>query len=242
MVELYRPTKIGFKRVNNQMQNPWLTFNPKEDAPKFHDLDRAHAQAFNLGIGALDEYKLAEHLEPYPYFGNPLAKIYVLLANPGISKRDADTSFRTNPENVIRNLGNLRHESADSFISWVHSPANPDRENDWLIPRIRKVVQETSLERVSGGLFFINYHAYNSKSWTPIPFTFETQRYTFHLVREAMKRDSLIVMSRNMLGWFTAIPGLYEYKTRVKFQSSRSVHLSQENLGAEAYQNLLNRL
>jgi len=124
----------------------------------------------------------------------------------------------------------------------MHSPDNPEREEEWLIPRIRKVVHETSLERVSSGLFLINFHPYNSESWYPIPFTFETQRYSFYLVSEAMKRNALIIMSRNMLGWFTAIPELYEYKNRVKFKSSRSVHISKGNLGSEAYENLLKRL
>jgi hypothetical protein len=224
------------------MENPWLTFNPKGNAPKFHDLDRAHALAFNKGLEGHSEYKLAEHLEPYPYLGNPDANIFVLLANPWMSKRESDPSFQLNLENVNRNQRNLRHESADSFLSWMHSPDNPEREGEWLIPRIRKVVHETSLERVSSGLFLINYHPYNSESWYPIPFTFETQRYSFHLVSEAMKRNALIIMSRNMLGWFTAIPGLYEYKNRFKFKSSRSVHISPGNLGSEAYKDLLMRL
>lgn len=224
------------------MENPWLNFCPKENEPKFHDLDRAHAQAFNKGLEGHQEYKLAEHLEPYPYMGNPNANVFVLLANPGINKRETDPIYRTNSEYVNRNLRNLKHESADSFLSWVHSGDNPERESDWLIPRIRKVVHETSLERVSTGLFLINFHAYNSKSWYPIPYTFETQRYSFHLVSEAMERGALIVMSRNILGWFTAIPGLYDYKNRVTFVSSRSVHISQENLGSEAYENLLKRL
>lgn len=224
------------------MENPWLNFCPKENEPKFHDLDRAHAQAFNKALEGHQEYKLAEHLEPYPYMGNPNANVFVLLANPGINKRETDPIYRTNSEYVNRNLRNLKHESADSFLSWVHSADNPERESDWLIPRIRKVVHETSLERVSTGLFLINFHAYNSKSWYPIPYTFETQRYSFHLVNEAMKRGALIVMSRNILGWFTAIPGLYDYKNRVTFVSSRSVHISQENLGSEAYKNLLKRL
>lgn len=224
------------------MENPWLNFFPKGNEPKFHDLDRAHAQAFNKGLEDYQEYKLAEHLEPYPYMGNPNANVFVLLANPGINKRETDPIYRTNSEYVNRNLRNLKHESADSFLSWVHSADNPERESDWLIPRIRKVVHETSLERVSTGLFLINFHAYNSKSWYPIPYTFETQRYSFHLVSEAMKRGALIVMSRNILGWFTAIPGLYDYKNRVTFVSSRSVHISQENLGSEAYENLLKRL
>ena len=224
------------------MENPWLTFNPKDNAPKFHELDKAHVQAFNQGLEGRSEYRLAEHLEPYPYVGNPNANIYVLLANPGISKRETDPSFRNNIENVNRNRRNLRHESSDSFLSWMHSPDNPERESEWLIPRIKNVVSATSLERTSSGLFLINYHPYNSISWYPIPYTFETQRYSFHLVSEAMKRNVLIIMSRNILGWFTAVPGLFDYQNRITFKSSRSVHISQENLGPQGYIELLRRL
>ena len=86
------------------MENPWLTFNPKGDAPKFHDLDKTHAQAFNKGLEGQNEFRLAEHLEPYPYLGNPDANIFVLLANPWMSKRETDPSFQLNLENVNRNL------------------------------------------------------------------------------------------------------------------------------------------
>ena len=202
----------------------------------------AHAQAFNKGMEGHNEYTLAEHLEPYPYFGNPNASIFVLLANPGISKKESDPSFRDDPENVDRNRRNLRHESADSYLSWVHSPESTESQREWVLPRIRNVVHETSLKQVSNGLFFVNYHPYSSKAWYRIPYTFETQCYSFHLVNEAMKRNALMIMSRNMLGWYTAIPELHDYGNRVKFKSSRSVHISQENLGTEVYQDLLKRL
>lgn len=224
------------------MENPWLTFDPEENTPKFHDLDKAHAEAFNKGIETRDQYRLAEHLEPDPYLGNPLANTFVLLANPSVSEKEARHDFRMNPMKLDQNRRNLRHEDLDSFLSGIHSPGNPEMENEWLKPRFRKVVHETSADRVSKGIFLVNFHAYHSKSWHAIPFTFETQRYSFHLVREAMKRNALIIMSRNILGWFTAIPGLYDYKNRVMFISPRSVHISQENLGTEAYEKLLKHL
>lgn len=224
------------------MENPWLTFNPEEDAPKFHDLDRAHAEAFNKGMEARHEYRLAEHLEPFPYVGNPLANTFVLLANPSVIEKEAELSFRMNSKRLAQNRRNLRHEDSSSILSRILSPDNPELEDEWLKPRIRKVVHDTSLARVSKGIFLVNYHAYSSKSWHAIPFTFETQRYSFHLVSEAIERNALIIMSRNMLGWFTAIPGLFDYKNRVTFKSSRSVHISRENLGAEAYEMLLMRL
>lgn len=219
-----------------------MTFNPEEDVPKFHDLDRAHAEAFNKGIEARPEYRLAEHLEPFPYVGNPLANTFVLLANPSVSEKEAGPSFRMNSMRLDQNRRNLRHEDSSSILSRILSPDNPELEDEWLKHRIRKVVHDTSLARVSKGIFLVNYHAYPSKSWYAIPFTFETQRYSFQLVSEAIGRNALIIMSRNMLGWFTAIPGLYDYKNRVTFKSSRSVHISEKNLGPEAYKALLMRL
>lgn len=224
------------------MENPWLTFNPHKDAPKFHDLDKAHVQAFNKGIGTRDNYRLAENLEPVPYLGDPLANILVLLANPGTSDREDKPDYRMHPAKADQNRRNLKHEDLESFASRIHSPDDPDMENEWLGPRIRKVVEDTSLAQVSHGIFLVNFHAYHSKSWHAIPYTFETQRYSFHLVRKAIGRNALIIMSRNMLGWFTAIPELYDYKNRVSFKSSRSVHISEKNLGTEVYKDLLMRL
>ena len=224
------------------MENPWLTFDPEVDAPKFHDLDRAHAEAFNKGIEARHEYRLAAHLEPFPYIGNPLANTFVLLANPGVNENEARPDFRMNPMRLDQNRRNLRHEDSSSILTKILSPDNPELEDKWLKPRIRKIVHDSSLARVSEGIFLVNYHAYNSKSWHAIPFTFETQRYSFHLVNEAIRRNALIIMKRNMLGWFTAIPGLYDFKNRVIFKSSRSVHISEENLGIEAYKELRMRL
>jgi len=224
------------------MENPWATFEPEENAPRFHDLDKAHAEAFNKGVKARPEYRLAEHLEPFPYLGNPLANIFVLLANPGMSDKEDRPGFRMPPMKADQNRRHLRHEDLDSFLSRIYSPDNPELESEWLKARVRKVVDETSPAQVSQRIFLVNFHAYHSKSWHAIPYTFETQRYSFHLVSEAIGRNALIIMSRNMLGWFTAIPKLYDYKNRVTFKSSRSVHISEKNLGTDAFKELLMRL
>ena len=224
------------------MENPWASYSLKNETPKFHSLDLAHALAFNRLIAGNPNYVLADYLDPYPYTGNPDANVFVLLANPGISEPQKNPDFRMHTRFTERNLENLRHESADTFISWIHSPENPEREVDWWIPRIKNVVQDTSLERVSKNLFFINFHPYNSVSWFRIPFTFPTQEYLFQLVRAAMSRNALIVLARNELGWCTAIPELLEYKGLVKFKSTRSAHVSRKNLGSEAYENLLSRI
>ena len=224
------------------MENPWKDFSSEETTPKFHPLDLEHALAFNRLMAANPNYVLADHLDPYPYTGNPNANVFVLLANPGVSLIQKNPQFQISAEFRDRNLKNLRHESSDSFISWLHSDENPEKSEDWWIPRIRNVVHDSSLERVSRNLFFINFHAYNSVSWYPIPFTFPTQEYMFQLVRQAISRDALIILARNELGWCTAIPELLDYRNLLRFKSNRSAHVTSNNLGKVEYETLLRHL
>ena len=164
------------------------------------------------------------------------------MANPGVNEKEKNPKFRMNASKLEQNRKNLTHENLESFRSRIDSPNEPEMESAWFKPRVRELVAETSVERVTRGLFLVNFHAYHSRSWHPIPFTFPTQHYSFDLVSEAVRRDALIIMSRNMLGWFTAVPGLFDHKNRVEFESTRSVYLTEGNLGKTAFKKLLERL
>ena len=233
------------------LENPWLTFNPKEDEPKVHRTDLPFFRGFNNGmesskVTSKDSYLLAEHLEPFPYLGNPLANVFMLMANPGISKKEEKKSFKMNDEKIIYSRKNLRLEDLESMITRIESTENSELESVWLKPRVRELVEKTSVQRVTKGLFLVNFHAYHSKSWYPIPFTFPTQHYSFHLISEAIKREAVIIMGRNKLGWLTAIPGLFEYKkeTRnvIEFDSARSLYISEGNLRPDSFKKILDRL
>ena len=232
-------------------KNPWLTFSPNEDDPKVHLTDLPFFRGFNNGmesseIKSTGSYLLADHLEPFPYLGNPLANIFMLMANPGVSDKEKKISFRMNDEKLEHNRNNLRHQDLESMRTRIESPDDSKLESAWLKPRVRELVEKTSVQRVTEGLFLVNFHAYHSKSWYPIPFTFPTQHYSFHLISEAIKREAVIIMGRNKLGWLTAIPGLFEYKkeTRnvIEFKSARSLHISEGNLRPGNFKKILDRL
>lgn len=229
------------------MENPWVSFNPSLGDRKVHEYDLPYFLGFNKGMGARrgkekKQYLLAEHLEPHPYLGNPQANVLVLMANPGVNDKEKNPKFRMNPQKLEQNRQNLRHENLDSFKSRIHSPNKPDLESEWFKPRIRELVQATSVDRVINGIFFVNFHAYHSRSWYPIPFTFPTQHYSFKLVSNAVSRNALIIMSRNMLGWFTAIPNLFGHQNRIEFLSSRSVYLSEGNLGKSSFNRIIDSI
>ena len=197
-------------------------------------------------VTSKDSYLLAEHLEPFPYLGNPLANIFMLMANPGISKKEEVKSFKMNDKKIKYSRKNLHLEDLESMRTRIESTDNSELESVWLKPRVRELVEKTSVQRVTKGLFLVNFHAYHSKSWYPIPFTFPTQHYSFHLINEAIKREAVIIMGRNKLGWLTAIPGLFEYKkeTRnvIEFDSARSLYISEGNLRPDSFKKILDRL
>ena len=230
-----------------KIENPWQSFNPSIGDRKVHQSDLPYFLGFNKGMGARKgeekkQYLLAEHLEPHPYLGNPLADVLVLMANPGVNDKEKNPKFKMNQQKLEQNMQNLRHENLSSFKSRIHSPDNPDLESEWFKPRVRELVQTTSVDRVTNGIFLVNFHAYHSRSWHPIPFTFPTQHYSFRLVSEAVSRNALIIMSRNMLGWFTAIPNLFDHRNRIEFESTRSVYLSEGNLGKSNFKRVVERL
>ena len=224
------------------MENPWKEYLVRQNKNKFHPQDEAHVLAFNSAIKDRKSYELAEHLEPFPYLGNPNTPIFVLLANPGKSGPEEKKSFSYSPKKLELHKSNLLHQGIDDFIFRLDSPKDRTLESPYFKSRTAKLVEASSLHSVATKIFFVNFHGYHSQSWYPIPFTFYTQNYSFNLVKEAVSRGSHIVMSRNTTGWLTAIPELVKYPHRSLFKSTRSVHMSEKNLGSKEYQKILSFL
>lgn len=224
------------------MKNPWIEFVHQNSKLRFHTLDIDHVHAFNLAIANRKSFQLAGHLEPFPFLGNPKAPVLVLLANPGKSDEETSINFKLSKRKIQFSNDNLLHNNLDDLRFRLDSPEDRNLESTWFKTRTAKLVEATSIEAVVQNLFFVNFHAYHSKSWYPIPFTFYTQRYSFELVRKAISREALILMSRNTLGWLTAVPELVDYKNVYMFKSSRSVHITEGNLGKKVFNEVRKRI
>ena len=221
------------------MENPWQEYYLRNNKNKFHPRDEKHALAFNSAIKGRKNYELADHLEPFPYLGNPNAPVIVLLANPGKSSAEEKKSFKYSPRKLELHKQNLLHNGSEDFVLRLDSPEDRNLESPYFKSRTARLVEVSSIESVANNLFFINFHGYHSRSWYPIPFTFYTQNYSFSLVKKAIMRGSHIVMSRNTTGWLTAVPELVNYPNKCLFKSTRSVHMSENNLGAKDYKKIL---
>jgi len=233
------------------MNNPWFEYFRRGNKSKFHPQDEAHVIAFNNALFELktetedvERYKLREDLEPLPYFGNPNAPVLVLLANPGAGGSGPERNVEFTDKKLELHKKNLLHqqENISDYVAKFDSPDDNLIESPYFKKHTKELVKTTSVESVATKIFFVNFHGYQSKSWHAVPFIFPTQHYSFFLVSEAVKRDALIIMSRNMLGWFTAVPELLEYKHRGEFDSPRGVYLTKGNLEKSVFDELLERL
>ncbi len=229
------------------MNNPWFEYFNRRNESKYHPQDEKHIVAFNNAISrhkSSDKYVLRRDLEPLPYLGNPSAPILVLLANPGAGGSGPEKNIAFTGRKLDLHKKNLlhQHENPSDFIDRFDSSDDNQLESPYFKKHTRQLIELTSAESVATNIFFVNYHGYQSKAWFLPPFTFPTQHYSFNLVSEAVKRDALIIMSRNMLGWFTAVPELYDHKNRAEFKSTRTIYLTQGNLKRPDFKKLLERL
>ena len=168
------------------MENPWIEYVNNQDEIKFHPKDRANALGFNHAMKGRNTFLLAEHLQPFPYLGRPDAPVVVLLANPGKSEAEAKKTFKLPPKKLEMANDNLLHKGIKDLRLRLHSPGHEYLESFWFKARTKQLVLNTSIENDANNLFFVNFHAYHSTSWYPIPFTFHTQQYSFALVRRAI--------------------------------------------------------
>ena len=229
------------------MRNPWHDYVDRNFKEKFHPKDRDHIKAFNSAISSQKtsyKYILRSDLEPSPYLGNPLAPVLVLLANPGAGGTGPEKNIKSSGRRLELYKRNLLHQqkNIEDYVAKFESPDDNRLESPYFKKHTAKLAQLTSIESVATRIFFVNFHGYQSKSWQSVPFIFPTQLYTFHLVRSAIRRKALIIMSRNRVGWFTSVPGLMEYKNRIQFLNTRNIYLTKGNFQRGDYKKILDRL
>ena len=212
------------------MRNPWQDIDVRKDSLLIHPSDLAHVDAFNNLHLKNKHYTIPYHLPPLPYVGRPEAPVLILLANPGLSDKEAKLNFKYPPKVLEENHRNLLHLPPGNFDGEDSTAPFSRFQDGWWHKRVRKLVDSTSIRRIESGLFFVNFHPYHSRSWKSILFTLPTQHYSFELVRRALKRNCIVLMSRNTEGWITAIPELSDYKNKYNFLSPRGVYISPKNL------------
>jgi hypothetical protein len=206
------------------MKNPWVNLPARppfvlaDDAPFIAVFNRTASKGVVIGT----------HLMPAPFLGSPRAPVVILALNPGWSPGDEaanrDPAFRR----LMRD--NLRQKPvARPFVPLNGDPNRPGAR--WWRRNAKVLIAEAGEERVARGLCCLEYFPYHSRSFGHAALRLPSQHYTFALLRQAMARRAVIVITRGARYWTGAVPELANYRRLVRTSNPRSASISPTNCG-----------
>ena len=204
------------------MLNPWL------DLPRFGPFvlpdDDAAITSFNQT--ATELMKVHRELLPEPFLGDPKAPVVLLSLNPGFS--DDDAGCHADPTFSRLSRANLEHGASDHPFYLLHpSIRGPGR--NWWDQRLGRLLEATAREIVARRVLCVEYFGYHSKRFAHQRLRLSSQDYGFFLVRQAIARRAVIVLTRSRQLWFEAVSELEAYSRLFLLRSVQNTTIRPRN-------------
>jgi len=200
--------------------NPWISLSTA--GPEFvlpDDLPYLIAFHAQLKPQRWDQ-KIQTHRIPEPRQGPINAPVVVLQLNPSYDKVTINQPLPQ--DQVASSIKNIQNEYA-----YREGLAN---KNCWWSKNFKELIAEFGEAKLSQSACSIEYFPYPSK--------------TFELVRSALERDALIVVTRGMQLWLGAVPALRTKLNSTVFETKnrRRPYISERNLPSGAFKKILGAL
>lgn len=216
------------------MENPWQ-YLPRT-SPYVLDCDRAAIEGFNAH--APDGDKFCLKLLPEPFLGDVHAPVVLLGLNPGFSKDNAP--FYTEHGAVCRD--NLVHAVKDYPFYLLNTKYETYSGPTWWRGKLNWLIKDCGLEAVAARVCCIEFFPYHSGRFHAHHLSVESQQYSFHLVRQAIQANALIVMMRAANMWLHTLPELKAYSNRCKLRNVQRSWLSPANFEDGWYTQIVERI
>lgn len=210
-------------------QNPWA--NIPAEPPFVLPMDRPYIDVASK-LQKSDGGRLHTGRMPEPRSGPRDAPVVVLQMNPSYEKESEQEPLSAVDDARLRAA--LRDEYAphigiaDGHTWWSRAVAGP-------------IAQCGGANRVARGICSIEFFPYPSLNFACAHLRLPSQAYQFRLVREALARDALIIVTRGWALWLGVIPELHAAKDRTVLltKNPRRVAISQRNLPDGGYDRVL---
>jgi hypothetical protein len=224
------------------LNNPWKDFD-YTNKRQVHPVDLAGFDAFNERIGKRknsQRLKLSDTHTPLPYFGNKDAGFVILMANPGLDP--VKTALEEKP--AMRKLFDQarKHEKMSSPFVFLDDEFIGTPGHQWWSKRLRRIIDEVSLENVRKGIFSAEIHPYKSVNYAAVHEELPTQRYTAELVKQLIDRGSLVLMGRARAEWIHLVPALEKYKNVIELNSKQNSFITEKNTKRGDFRRILQAL
>ena len=217
------------------MTNPWT------DLPTIAPYVIPQDYQFLKNIPWKNEDKARYRFEmyPVPYIGNPKqAEVYLLSLNPGFKINYKEEIINT--EFVEQAKNSLTFTSNPPFY-FLDSRFSKTDGYKYYYARLRQIIDHVGIEKVSNKIMCVEYFPYHSEVYKHFKSIIPSQEYSFTLVREAMKKNKIIIFQRSKKLWIKEIPELESYPT-LQIKSFRSPYITKKNLGDEGFDRIIKAL
>lgn len=204
------------------MRNPWLDLSVSP--PFILAEDATRVEAFNRR--ASETSRVHVELLPEPFLGDPNAPVVILGLNPSFSTYDLEAHSR--PVFACLSRANLRHESG-SFPFYLLNPTVESPGRLWWEQRLARLLEVAPREVVAHRILCIEYFPYHSVKFNHHRLELASQQYAFYLVRQAMRREAIVILMRSPRRWYSAVPELETYKQLFKLRNPQSAWISRGN-------------
>ncbi|HXA02627.1 MAG TPA: hypothetical protein VNW99_11605 [Cytophagaceae bacterium] len=214
------------------MQNPWTNifdgdigrldrYSLKEERPVIDE--------FNKSIS--DEFKIYDTVFPSAYSNIKTSDILLLLTNPGYDQKEKDNGVYDDTERISQYLRNLIEDTV---------PTSEKLLSPYWEKKLNKLTKIYPLEIVKSHISIVQFFPYHSIKFREIPKKLikkyfpnsnylPSQEYTFHLLREALIRKPVIIITRSKKQWLEALPELNTYEYCFETNNYRNPILSENN-------------
>jgi hypothetical protein len=203
--------------------NPWRDL---PDAPPFVlPGDEAAVQAFNLTAN-LNRFLHIDEVLPEPFVGDKEAPVVLLANNPGFS--EAGLPGRQAPGFIGRMRDNLHHRAAAyPFVYLAPEFSGPSK--GWWEGRLRHLLERFGPEVVAKSVLAVDFFPYSSRRYGHGRLPLPSQQYSFDLVRNAVKREAVIILMRGQRRWLEAVRELRRYGRFIVMKNLQRATISPGN-------------
>jgi len=216
------------------MQNPWQEL--PATSPYLLDIDRVVVTENKAKFKA--DTDLHFELLPEPFLGNPNAPLILLNLNPGYSPDDI--TYHQQKSFIDLSVANLNHHPlVYPFFLLDPNLSAPGRV--WWERKLSALIRDTNRETVAKKVLCVEYFPYHSRKFGHHKMRLPSQEYSFHLVRQAMARNAVIVLMRSKKLWYSAVPELKEYQSLFSVRNVQNPTISLGNL-PESYASIIQAL
>jgi hypothetical protein len=209
------------------MDNPWLDL--PHSSPFIAPVDVGAVSRHNRHPAVLRKpaASINDRLRPLPFIGNPAAPVVLLTLNPGDKPGD-EAVQQTQAYKDLNHL-NLRHETGFYYLD-DRLPDCPGKQYNQR--QLRALIEAVGIRKVQERVFLAQFSPYHSAEYVETGVRFQSQHYTFGLVRAAATRRALIIALRSTTLWLSAVPQLGGYSRFFRCSNPRSPTVSPRSLGS----------